>query len=653
MPTYSIDGPDGKTYSIDGPAGATKDQVIAKIKERQQGYQTNLKDAVTGIPSEIASTFMEGVSQASPFGLGEDAAKKGVIASTMEAPGKAMGALKAAGSPIIGTLKSLIGHPMADLTHAVGSFIAPETAKKDTHEDIYGKTREDVETALSAVRPGRVPGVVGPTRTGPLGDSFSNLKRASPSINQTVEDQAINKIMSRIEQDKKAGGASAQEMIDRVNSSDKPLTLTDIGGENIKGLAGNVLRAPGPGRQYGREFLTNRDEMAAARLSNDINKYVSGGPGMFQATENLLKARSVAAKEPYENFFKMQNVWSDRLHDFVKDPVFTAGLKKGFEIERLRALAEGRPITATQLGVDMDTEGNIRMLDVPNTRLLHMAKVGMDGLIADERNEITGRLTSRGVALNQVQKAYVGELDSLSKDTYAAARKTWSGPSASMDAIREGRSIFNRSPDTVAAEVKRIEKESPSDLEFYKIGVADLMRERLTKSGFNSDESKSMVRNPWMRAQLKPIFKTEAEFNAFVDSVADEKAMFDTKQKLVGGSPTAERGVEDSQGTKMAEHGVATAASAVTGHWFHAARNAYRMWKDLGLKPNPELNQKIAEILFATPINKQDKAFEGLMKGVSLPNKSIYHGDARYMTPAARNIGLLTQEGSSGSPQTK
>jgi hypothetical protein len=34
MPTYSIDGPGGKTYSIDGPEGATREQVIAKIKER-------------------------------------------------------------------------------------------------------------------------------------------------------------------------------------------------------------------------------------------------------------------------------------------------------------------------------------------------------------------------------------------------------------------------------------------------------------------------------------------------------------------------------------------------------------------------------------------------------------------------------------------
>lgn len=35
MPIYSIRGPDGRTYSIEGPAGASREQVIAKISERQ------------------------------------------------------------------------------------------------------------------------------------------------------------------------------------------------------------------------------------------------------------------------------------------------------------------------------------------------------------------------------------------------------------------------------------------------------------------------------------------------------------------------------------------------------------------------------------------------------------------------------------------
>ena len=34
MPTYSIQGPDGKTYSIEGPEGATREQIIEAIKKR-------------------------------------------------------------------------------------------------------------------------------------------------------------------------------------------------------------------------------------------------------------------------------------------------------------------------------------------------------------------------------------------------------------------------------------------------------------------------------------------------------------------------------------------------------------------------------------------------------------------------------------------
>ncbi len=34
MPTYSIEGPDGKTYSIEGPPNATREQIIAAIKRR-------------------------------------------------------------------------------------------------------------------------------------------------------------------------------------------------------------------------------------------------------------------------------------------------------------------------------------------------------------------------------------------------------------------------------------------------------------------------------------------------------------------------------------------------------------------------------------------------------------------------------------------
>lgn len=50
MPTYSIQGPDGKTYSIDGPEGATRDQVIGEIKRqhREQNAPTYAGETTKG-----------------------------------------------------------------------------------------------------------------------------------------------------------------------------------------------------------------------------------------------------------------------------------------------------------------------------------------------------------------------------------------------------------------------------------------------------------------------------------------------------------------------------------------------------------------------------------------------------------------------------
>jgi hypothetical protein len=62
MPTYSIDGPDGKSYSIDGPEGASRDQVIAKIKEKQTPAPTpdrGVVDKLFGLTGERYQTWPE------------------------------------------------------------------------------------------------------------------------------------------------------------------------------------------------------------------------------------------------------------------------------------------------------------------------------------------------------------------------------------------------------------------------------------------------------------------------------------------------------------------------------------------------------------------------------------------------------------------
>lgn len=81
----------------------------------------------------------------------------GAITNSLKDVGDTGKALLSAASipvaPVQGAAESLIGHPMADLEHAAGTIINPEVAAKDNPAAMYQTAKDDVSTALSAVRP--------------------------------------------------------------------------------------------------------------------------------------------------------------------------------------------------------------------------------------------------------------------------------------------------------------------------------------------------------------------------------------------------------------------------------------------------------------------------------------------------------------------
>ena len=86
------------------------------------------------------------------------------------------------------------------------------------------------------------------------------------------------RIVRRLEQDQKAGGPTAQDMIDLLNETpEKPQNVMDVGGENVRALGGNVARAPGPGRQTMTSALNERDMGAGTRLAGDVNAGIGEG----------------------------------------------------------------------------------------------------------------------------------------------------------------------------------------------------------------------------------------------------------------------------------------------------------------------------------------------------------------------------------------
>jgi hypothetical protein len=81
-------------------------------------------------------------------------------------------------------------------------------------------------------------------------------------------------------------------------------------------------------------------------------------------------------------------------------------------------------------------------------------------------------------------------------------------------------------------------------------------------AGSSADESKAIMKNPWTRDQLRPIFRSKADFNGFVDAVTAEQQMFRANVATRGGSQSAERVATDKQnaelGMRVAETGCAS-----------------------------------------------------------------------------------------------
>lgn len=181
------------------PAGGTP---------QQSAYQPSITDAVTDIPAEIKRT-----ADATSSGVVDTLANRGQNTSPLAFldTGKAvLSGLGFLASPITGSMRSLIGHPMAQAEHAVGTLINPAVAAQDDPQQMYQNAAGDVETALSAARPAGVSPVgIAAARPVPVAaPTVEELKAAARAGYQNptvaaveINPQSASLLSSKIESD--------------------------------------------------------------------------------------------------------------------------------------------------------------------------------------------------------------------------------------------------------------------------------------------------------------------------------------------------------------------------------------------------------------------------------------------------------------------
>jgi hypothetical protein len=133
-------------------AMSTED-LMAQYKAAKPKVESSMiPAAIADVPSEIGSAAGHAIDDLKGFdprGRGELGVLEGLGRT-----GKAiLGVPELLMSPITGAARSLLGHPLADVTHKVGEIIAPEIAAKDDPKAMYETAKGDVDKAMSAMRP--------------------------------------------------------------------------------------------------------------------------------------------------------------------------------------------------------------------------------------------------------------------------------------------------------------------------------------------------------------------------------------------------------------------------------------------------------------------------------------------------------------------
>ena len=230
-----------------------------------------------------------------------------------------------------------------------------------------------------------------------------------------------------------------------------------------------IAQSDNPSRSLVINALKTRAAAAGGRINTAYDAAAGATPDVNATLQGILTQRAQQSAPLYEKALSRPVAWNNRLQQFLDDPIVRGGLGRGVEIQRLESLARNEPFNPTDYAIKSFNEAGDPVIgSTPNMRTLNVVKKGLDALVEDNKTDF-GRLTERGRAINDVRKSFLNELDSINPD-YAAARKSWEGPTKALNAFQRGMNIFStrEHPDILAADLAGM---SDAEKDSLRLGV--------------------------------------------------------------------------------------------------------------------------------------------------------------------------------------
>ena len=334
--------------------------------------------------------------------------------------------------------------------------------------------------------------------------------------------------------------------------------IADAGGRNVRSLARATAGVPGPAQNRAEIMLSQRAEGEAGRIAQALKKGLD--PQDYYAAEDafLNNLRTRAAPLYEQAYEKYPSISSLALNRLLKSKTGQKVLRETAEIvenERAGGAAaylgkvDEELTAAARAAADV---GKMEKVGLPGVtrgfslQTWDQIKRGFDSLLDSPayRNELTGRLNTRGRTVDKMRRTLLKELDTATggaKSVFAKARATYSGDAEALRALREGRKALTADPEHIA---RRIADLSDAGKEAYRSGFARALKDVVDKTVDKGSAASRIFGNTRKRAQIRAAFPELDSYNVLRKSLVAEQQFAQTRRFVHGGSQTTPRAAE-------------------------------------------------------------------------------------------------------------
>lgn len=370
------------------------------------------------------------------------------------------------------------------------------------------------------------------------------------------------------------------------------MTIADLG-ENTAALLRRASAAPGEARRTAKGELAARGAERIPRVSDDLRTLMSGSKDFYTDIQDLIKKRSTEANALYDAAYSAA-------------PTFSA--QSAPDIAKLRNLPSFQQ--AMRAGQRRMEDLGLDLADPKNTlRGLHETKIALDDMI---NTAMRAGETNQAATLISMKNRLLKDMENASPE-YRIARQTFAGDMEMQTAMEQGQRVIQLPELEMRKAIDRF-KNSPSEYDAFRAGIAQSMLERLRAAGPTADPAQAIFPRG-TEDKLRRAFRDDDAFDAFKTRLGEERAMLQTEKAGFRRTPLDTD--LDADGS-----GVGAATNLLAGRPFMAGMEALRSNFPNVVGMPPRIAAPTVEKLL-TPAAQTDRVLGGIMQSLKQQEQEL------------------------------